>query len=203
MPFLPLLFAFSLLFCSTATLAAPSLENTLNRLTSLHAYFLQTDEDSQSRDQKTAKGELWVDVPGKFRWYTKGQEEEQLIVADGKQLWLYDIPLAQISVYDQLEALTHSPAIILSNPSEVKLHFQVTQLSADHSSARYQLRPKKENYLFDELELFIEGDQLTELTLLKRDGSKTLFNLFYESYNQPIDSDQFLFTPPDNVDIIK
>ena len=48
---------------------------------------------------RSAAGKLYLQKPGKFRW-DYSQPSEQLILADGKQIWFYDKDLQQANVRD-------------------------------------------------------------------------------------------------------
>jgi outer membrane lipoprotein carrier protein len=61
---------------------------------------------------RSAAGKLYLQRPGKFRWdYT--EPSEQLVLADGKQIWFYDKDLAQANVRDMDATLASTPAMLL------------------------------------------------------------------------------------------
>ena len=71
----------------------------LNGLATWSADFTQTIDDGHGKVERSAAGKLYLQKPGKFRWdYT--EPSEQLILADGKQIWFYDKDLQQANVRD-------------------------------------------------------------------------------------------------------
>lgn len=66
-----------------------------------------------------SSGSFEFQRPGKFRFnYTK--PFEQLIVADGKTLWLYDADLNQVTERAQAQVLGSTPAAILTSATDLK-----------------------------------------------------------------------------------
>ena len=45
-----------------------------------------------------------LERPGRFRWQTK-EPMEQLVVADGQKMWVYDVDLEQVTVKKQEKGL--------------------------------------------------------------------------------------------------
>jgi hypothetical protein len=50
-----------------------------------------------ARYVRSAAGKLYLQKPGRFRW-DYSEPSEQLILADGKQIWFYDKDLQQANV---------------------------------------------------------------------------------------------------------
>jgi outer membrane lipoprotein carrier protein len=72
-------------------LASPTseVEKYLNGLATWSADFKQTIDDGHGKVVRSAAGKLYLQKPGKFRW-DYSEPSEQLILADGKQIWFYD-----------------------------------------------------------------------------------------------------------------
>jgi chaperone LolA len=66
----------------------------------LQAQFKQYEliEDGRKVDENS--GSVWMQSPDLFRWHYK-TPYEQLIVADGEQVWVYDEDLQQVTVKSQ------------------------------------------------------------------------------------------------------
>src|SRR5690606_35728590 len=93
--------------------AAQRLTELLNQAQTLTARFSQlTLDGSGSRLQETS-GELALKRPGQFRWHTDAPLE-QLLVSNGKQIWLYDPDLEQVTIQTLDQRLSHTPALLLS-----------------------------------------------------------------------------------------
>ena len=90
---------------------------------------------------RSAAGKLYLQKPGKFRWdYT--EPSEQLILADGKQIWFYDKDLQQANVRNMDASLASTPAVLLSGGGSLSSQFDVTALPPSGGLEWYQLIPK-------------------------------------------------------------
>ena len=52
--------------------------------------------------------------PDRFRW-RYSEPYEQVIVSDGKAVWIYDADLKQVTVRPMGQAMAGSPALLLSS----------------------------------------------------------------------------------------
>ena len=82
------------LFCSVAaaadvTAGRQKVEGFLQSLQSLQAQFKQTLSDRSGAIIEEASGELAIRRPDRFRWDYR-QPNQQVIVADGARIWLYE-----------------------------------------------------------------------------------------------------------------
>ena len=73
---------------------ATEVEGYLNGLATWSADFTQTIDDGHGKIVRSAAGKLYLQKPGRFRW-DYSQPSEQLILADGKQIWFYDKDLGR------------------------------------------------------------------------------------------------------------
>src|ERR1700738_1356165 len=97
---------------------ATDVEKYLAGLATWSADFTQTIDDGHGKVLRSAAGKLYLQRPGKFRWdYT--EPSEQLVLADGKQIWFYDKDLAQANVRDMDTSLASTPASLLSGNGSV------------------------------------------------------------------------------------
>ena len=81
--------------------------------TSGKAEFTQTVTSPDGAKKKTSSGLFEFARPDRFRFaYTK--PFEQLIVSDGKKVWLHDPDLNQVSVRPMSQALGATPVALLS-----------------------------------------------------------------------------------------
>ena len=83
----------------------------------LQGRFEQSLIDAEGAVVETSSGTLEIERPLKFRW-TYSDPYEQWLVADGLNIWSYDVDLAQVTVKPQAEALINliPPA---THPTEV------------------------------------------------------------------------------------
>src|ERR1700721_2946096 len=125
----------------SSTSPAAEVEKYLFGLTTWSADFEQTIDDGRGNVLRKAAGRFYLQHPGKFRWdYVK--PSEQVILADGKQIWFYDKDLAQANVRDMDSSLASTPASLLSGNASVSTQFNVTALPPKGGLQWFQLVPK-------------------------------------------------------------
>ena len=98
---------------AAAASAASEVEKYLAGLATWSADFQQTIDDGHGKVMRSAAGKLYLQRPGKFRW-DYAEPSEQLVLADGKQIWFYDKDLAQANVRNMDTTLASTPASLLS-----------------------------------------------------------------------------------------
>ena len=94
------------------------LDSFLNEITTLTARFDQSLIDADDVLVEESNGTLELQRPGRFRWAYE-QPYEQLMVADGLNIWSYDVDLAQVTVKPQNEVLGNTPALLLGGSGNV------------------------------------------------------------------------------------
>lgn len=199
---------FSGLLCVSGVLwaakdASSSLEHLLNTMETFEAAFTQVTKEEGGNILQSAKGTVALKRPGKFRWVTESPEK-QILVADGKNLWIYDPELEQASVQSLKETIYQSPAILIS-AAHVNLanDFQVTTEKDPHRQLWYVLTPKKnENGAYSVVKLYFEGNALTVLKIKNNLGQWNTLRFTKIKTNLPLRSQLFIFQPPKNVDVI-
>ncbi len=177
------------------------LERFLSQLNTMEAQFIQTLINPRGELIEESRGMLWLSRPGKFRLHYTNPYE-QLYVADGKKMWMYDRDLEQVTVKDQEDALGSTPALLLSSSEPLKNNFSITELGAHEGFQWLELNPKAADSNFDFVRLAIEGDVLRAMEMVDGFGQTT--RLFFETIvrNKKIADDKFSFQPPPGVDVI-
>ena len=89
--------------------AANKLSALLGSTQTITGSFSQLTLDSSGTQLQEAAGEMVLQRPGLFRWHTN-PPLEQLLVSNGKKVWLYDPDLMQVTVQKMDQRLTHTPA---------------------------------------------------------------------------------------------
>ena len=177
------------------------LERFLSQLSTMEAQFVQTLINPRGELIEESRGMLWLSRPGKFRLHYTNPYE-QLYVADGKKMWMYDRDLEQVTVKEQEDALGSTPALLLSSSEPLKNNFSITELGAHEGFQWLELNPKAADSNFDFVRLAIEGDVLRAMEMVDGFGQTT--RLFFETIvrNKKIADDKFSFQPPPGVDVI-
>ncbi len=170
-------------------------------LASWAADFTQTIDDGHGKVLRSAAGKLYLQRPGKFRWdYT--EPSEQLVLADGRQIWFYDKDLAQANVRDMDATLASTPASLLSENGSVGTQFDVKALPASGGLEWFQLVPKHADTDFQLVRIGFAKGELASMFLADKLGQITQLTFTHPSRNAKFAADLFSFTPPTGVDVI-
>lgn len=181
--------------------AAATVENRLAGLATWSADFTQTIDDGHGKVLRSAAGKLYLQRPGKFRW-DYSEPSEQLVLADGKQIWFYDKDLSQANVRDMDATLASTPASLLSGNGAVSSQFDIKALPASGGLEWFQLVPKKSDTDFQLVRIGFEKGELASMFLADKLGQVTQLTFTHTSRNAKFADDLFSFTPPAGVDVI-
>jgi len=173
----------------------------LQNVTTMSGSFEQQLIDADNNVVEKSSGTLDIQRPGRFRWaYT--EPYEQLLIADGKNVWSYDADLEQVTVKAQKETLASTPALLLGGSSDVLDDFNYMGSFTDGDTEWVRLRPKDTASGFSKVELGFTKDRLTRMLFGDNLEQTTLIALTDVEFNQPIDAQVFNFTPPAGVDVV-
>ncbi len=173
----------------------------LKRMDSMSAAFTQTVFDTSGRVLQQIEGDLSVQTPGKMHWQTS-PEYGQLVVSDGKTLWVHDQDLEQVTIRDLARNIQDTPALLLSGQEdEIARHFDVT-LAKMPEEDRFRLVPKDKSRLFEALDFVYVGDRLDSMTILDATGQVTVVAFTDSTLNPDLDDSLFTFSIPKGTDVI-
>jgi outer membrane lipoprotein carrier protein len=188
--------------CGNAMPANEQLAQLLNQVSSLQANFVQTIYDTNGEQLQQSSGQMTLQRPGKFRWQTQSPAK-QLLIADGKHLWFYDIDLAQATEQPQT-ADKNSPALLLSgSTTALTQNFIISQLLTTANQQLFKLLPKTKSALFQKVQLAFHHNTLSKMQMDDNLGQITVIEFAQTKNNPPLDANLFRFTPPKGIDIIK
>lgn len=146
-------------------------------------------------------GTLEIERPGRFRW-AYSDPYEQWLVADGRNIWSYDVDLEQVTVKPQEKALSNTPAILLGGSADVLEQFRFEGSMLENATTWVRMRPVDDSSGFNRVELgFLDG-QLTRMVFFDNLEQTTLVALYDVVVNEPIDASRFEFVVPDDVDLV-
>lgn len=182
--------------------AVKRLTELLNQAQTITARFSQLSLDGSGTQLQETSGELALKRPGLFRWHTD-EPMEQLLVSDGKQVWLYDPDLEQVTIQSLDQRLTHTPALLLSGDvSQIRENFEIT-FKEGGSVVDFILKPKSKDTLFDSLRLSFRNGVLNDMQLIDSIGQRTNILFMSVKMNEPLDDKQFSFDIPEGADVIQ
>lgn len=190
-------------------LPAQADERSIQRLTqllgqaqTLTARFSQLTLDGSGTQLQESAGELTLKRPGLFRWHTD-EPMEQLLVSDGKKVWLWDPDLEQVTIQTLDQRLTHTPALLLSGDvSKIGENFEVSHKETG-GVVDFVLKPKAKDTLFDNLRLSFRNGVINDMQLIDSVGQRTNILFFGVKMNQKVDVAQFTFKVPEGADVIQ
>ena len=181
--------------------AETQLETFLSGLHTLQAEFRQTIQRPDEDTIYASNGIFYLKRPGQLRWEYE-DPNTQVIVADGKRIWLHDLELDQVSHRSQKDALDGTPAQLLSDTGPINAHFNVTEAGEADGLDWVELRPKEKEAQFVRVRLGLSENQLHRMEMYDSFGQVTRF-IFYNLQRNPTLADAlFVFVPPPTVDVI-
>ncbi|MDX2218516.1 MAG: outer membrane lipoprotein chaperone LolA [Burkholderiales bacterium] len=168
-----------------------------------------TPAGSASFDQKVfergdkliqqSKGQFVFSRPGKFRWtYDK---PKQVIVGDGEKVWIYDEDLQQVTTRKLGNALSSTPAALLTGGGDVAKLFTLKEEGARDGVEWLEAKPRQSDTGFDRIRIGFRGDALAGMELFDQFGNRTALT-FSALKRGPQDAAQFRFVPPKGADVI-
>jgi chaperone LolA len=176
-------------------------ESFLQGLQSLQAQFKQTLTDRNGQALEQASGTLAISRPDRFRWDYR-DPNEQLIVADGSRIWLYDADLQQVTVRKLDDTLSATPAMLLSGQGNLQDNFNVMQASQDGGIFWVRMEPKRDDTDFKWVRLGFDGAVLKFMELADKLGQTTHLEFAQVERNPALDPSRFTFTVPPGADVI-
>ena len=167
----------------------------------MKAQFKQTVLDRKGQKVQEVTGTMQLLRPGKFRWdYQKPYV--QLIVGDGKKIWLFDPELSQVTVRPLDKMLGSSPAALLAGSQEVEKGFELKNAGRQDELEWVEATPKEKDGSFDHVLLGFNGEQLAEMELHDSFGQTTVIEFARIERNPKLNPKAFEFTPPAGVDVV-
>ena len=173
----------------------------VNDVITLQGRFEQSLIDADGVVVERSSGTLEIERPGRFRW-AYSEPYEQWLVADGLNIWSYDVDLAQVTVKPQAEALANTPALLLGGDEDALAQFRFDRSMVEQGTTWVRMIPVDTSSGFERMELGFFDGQLTRMVFFDNLEQTTLVALYDVKTNEPIDAEQFSFTVPDDVDLV-
>lgn len=173
----------------------------LQSVESLEGNFFQQVLDDRGEVIQEASGTVELKKPGKFRWHY-GAPYSQHIVADGKNLWMLDLDLAQATVQPLEHALGSAPIILLTNVRPLDTDFEIREMPDQFGLKWIALVPKILDTEFYRIELGLEDQVIREMKLHDHFDQQTIIRFSQLQVNKDLPDSRFKFYIPDGVDVI-
>ncbi len=194
-----------LLVCAAVSSARPSAINDLNMLLtdyrSLSLNFQQTLFDPSGRVLERVFGKASVIRPHQLRWEVL-KPYSQLIVSDGKVIWLYDPDLLQATrrpfEYNPDESIA---LLLLGGIDNTADTFEVKRQPSGKNYQIFTLFPINKVSYFDSLEVTFRNRKIDQLVLTNHNDQTTVFTFSRVKINPQLKPASFRFVPPDNIEV--
>ena len=158
---------------------------------------------AQGKVLRSAAGKLYLQRPGKFRW-DYAEPSEQLVLADGKQIWFYDKDLAQANVRDMDATLGEHACGALVGDRSVSSSSTSRRLPDERRFALVSARPQASGYGFSAGAHRFRQGRRARAPCSSPISSNQITQLTFTTPSRIPSSipDLFTFSPPPGVDVI-
>lgn len=174
----------------------------LEGLVTLEARFEQSVLDTENNRSGRFHGMFRLLRPGRFRWdYVSPYE--QSIIADGRDVWIVDSDLEQITQQLQSRALRGTPALLLAEEVDVEAEFEVISMGEREGLDWVELIPRSEDSQFVRILLAFDDRQLLRMEMADKFGQISRFRFFDVLRNPKLDAALFRFDKPPGYDLFE
>ena len=189
--------------------AVDSLKDFIRDMKTGRAQFTQTVTSPDGAKKKTSSGSFEFARPNRFR-FAYAKPFEQLIVADGVKVWIYDADLNQASSRKFSAALGATPAALLAGGSLDK-DFDLAAIPArdaakDAAKDRLdwvQATPKLQDGAFKSVRVGFRGKELAVVEIVDAFDQRSVLRFSQFTADVSFKPDAFRFTPPAGADVIE
>lgn len=182
---------------------ADVLNGLLTQTTSVHARFHQVVRDADGNTVQETDGVLEAARPKRMRWET-AEPFAQVMVSDGRRLWLHDVDLEQVTERPLDYRMGNTPAMLLSGDvGVIERSFEVSGGEVEPGRHEFELRPRDRDSPFETLSVVFENAAMTEMRLRDGLGQDTIIRFADIRRNVNIDPKRFSFVPPPGTDVFR
>jgi len=165
------------------------------------ASFTQTATSADGKRSKTSSGEFEFQRPNRFRFvYTK--PFEQVIVADGQRVWIYDADLNQASSRKLAQALGATPAALLAG-GELERDFVLQPQGLQGGLDWVLATPRAAEPAFKSVRVGFRGTELAAIEIVDSFGQRSRLDFSGFVANVALTPESFRFVPPAGADLIE
>ena len=165
-------------------------------------------QDKGLKVVRQTQGHFVFQRPGRFIWDTQKPYEQKLI-ADGKQLILWDKDLNQATFRPSGQALATTPAAILFGETSLDQHFDLIEGQERLGMKWVDLQPKKDpntkggDLPYTKISIGMVDGLPKALELTDGLGSVVLVTLSQIQLNINIAPSRFVFKPPQGAEVLR
>ncbi len=179
-----------------------ALDKFLDGLVTLQAKFEQSVLDTENAATGLMHGLFLLERPGRFRWdYVSPRK--QVILADGRDVWIIEEDLKQVTQHYQPWALKGTPAAFLVADESVEKDFEIIEIGERLGMQWLELIPRDPESDLNRVLLAFVGDELRHMELNDKFGQVSRFRFFEIERNVSIDPILFVFDQRDEWDVLR
>ncbi len=165
------------------------------------AQFTQTVTSPDGAKKKTSTGSFEFARPNRFR-FAYAKPFEQIIVADGQKVWIYDADLNQASSRKFSAALGATPASLLAGGALDK-DFDLAPLPARDGLEWVSATPKAKDGSFKSVRVGFRGKDLAAVEIVDAFDQRSLLQFSQFAPGVAIAPETFQFKPPPGADVVE
>lgn len=156
---------------------------------------------AQGSKDKQSSGSFVFARPGRFIWtYTKPYE--QVLQADGEQLYIFDKDLNQVTVRKLGDALGSSPAAILFGSNELEKNFALSEAGTRDGLEWLKATPKAKDSSFEQILIGLKNGVPEAMELKDSFGQTSILAFRKFEKNPALNATSFKFVMPKGADVI-
>ena len=160
----------------------------------------QTPKSATSKVAPVSTGTFVFARPGKFIW-TYVKPYEQLLQADGEQLYIYDKDLNQVTVKKLGNALGASPAAILFGSNDLDKNFTLSEAGTRGGLEWLSATPKTSDSTFEQIRIGLRNGTPEMMELHDAFGQTSVIAFKKFEKNPALSAQQFKFVMPAGADV--
>ena len=134
----------------------------VNDVVTLAGDFEQSLISAEGELLEVTRGQLEIQRPDRFRW-AYSEPYEQWLIADGLNIWSYDLDLEQVTVKSQADALANTPALLLGGSDDALDQFEYRGTTVEDEVTWVTLVPVSTESGFVRVELAFIDDRLRRM----------------------------------------
>jgi outer membrane lipoprotein carrier protein len=156
---------------------------------------------AQGSKDKLSSGNFVFARPGKFIWsYTKPYD--QVLQADGEQLFIYDKDLNQVTTRKLGDALGSSPAAILFGSNDLEKNFALSEAGTRDGLEWLKATPKAKDSSFEQILIGLKNGTPEAMELKDNFGQTSILAFKKFEKNPALNATSFKFVMPKGADVI-
>lgn len=169
---------------------------------SVTAEFTQRVLNERLKEVQRNTGYLALQRPGKFRWVYK-TPSEQILLSDGKVLWLYDPELKQATRRAIGGAMSGTPASLLAGDAQIESAYALRNIGEQDGLDWLEGRPKRDDSGFVRIRIGMSSAGEPAAMELTDSFGQTIMLKFSKVLRNPkLIPEAFMFEPPPGVDVL-